>query len=476
MKKQLIYNSILILFAFTSCEEFLDEPKPSSSISSTDVFSSEDGVRAFFNGIYRNLRTQWSNEVIASNTDTWGIISVNIARVMKGNDVMNPSGWYQWDYRYENKQSTYRRVNFIWNFFYETINQTNVLIQGVEEASFPESVKNSLIAEARAIRGWAYFELIREYQHTLMADPNAPGIPLYDAPAGADSEGKPRGTVQQVYDFIVADLEFAIQHIPESRLLKSHFNTDVVNAILARVYLEVHDWEKARDAAIAARENYPLAAETYGNGFNNLDNDEWIWGFPQSADQTTYYGTPASFFDHRILGYDNFYINDEFVSYFTETDVRYLFDEDTSSQIQPYQRFTTIKFEQSPDFTDDFVMIRSAEMYLIEAEARAELNDASAADVLFELQSNRDPSAVASGNTGQTLVDEILLERRKELYGEIGVHFLDSKRKQRPLTRVGNHPAVYKLNFPANADDFILKIPQDEIDANVNITESDQNP
>ena len=45
--------------------------------------------------------------------------------------------------------------------------------------------------------------------------------------------------------------------------------------------------------------------------------------------------------------------------------------------------------------------------------------------MLYELQLDRDPNAVASGNTGQALIDEILLERRKELYGEVGVGYLE---------------------------------------------------
>jgi hypothetical protein len=114
-------------------------------------------------------------------------------------------------------------------------------------------------------------------------------------------------------------------------------------------------------------------------------------------------------------------------------------------------------------------------MYLIEAEAKAELGEADAEDWLFGLQSNRDPNAVKSGNTGQDRIDEILVERRKELYGEIGVSFLDIKRRQIPLERTGNHPEAYKFNFPANSENFILRIPHREIDSNVNITESDQN-
>ncbi|MNE72305.1 SusD family protein [compost metagenome] len=121
-------------------------------------------------------------------------------------------------------------------------------------------------------------------------------------------------------------------------------------------------------------------------------------------------------------------------------------------------------------------MMRASEMILIEAEAKAHLGMADAGDVLFALQSNRDPNAVKSGNTGQDLINEIALERRKELYGEIGINYLDIKRLQLPLTRSGNHDPGVMYDIPANDPAFILKIPQRELDANPNINDADQNP
>jgi len=479
-----IHKAILI-FTLVSismgCSEFLDEPKPTTAVAPQDVFSSEDGVRAHFNGIYRNLRSQWESVDGQSggSTDTWGIVAINLARMVKGVDMMVPSGWYQWDYRHENRSSTYRRVNFVWDFLYETVNQTNIIIKGVAESEFPESSKNLLTAEARAIRAWAYFNLIREFQHAYLADPNAPGIPVYTEPASIESVGNPRGTVQDVYDLIVGDLDFAVQNLdPDgSRLLKSNININVAYGIMAQVKLEMGQWGDAKNAAIAARNGYSLAADQYGDGFNKIENPEWIWGFPQRNDQTIYYGNPASHIDHFVLGYNSVFVNDDFVNLFSPTDVRNLFvAEFYGGEPTDYYYYITTKFVQNEDFSDDVVMMRVAEMYLIEAEAKAELGESDAGDVLFELQSNRDPNAVKSGNTGVALIDEILIERRKELYGEIGVSFMDIKRRQLPLTRTGNHPDAYRFDFPANSDEFILRIPQREIDSNDLVSESDQNP
>ncbi len=72
----------------------------------------------------------------------------------------------------------------------------------------------------------------------------------------------------------------------------------------------------------------------------------------------------------------------------------------------------------------DPVYMRAGEMYLIEAEAKAKYNDATAQDVLFTLVSNCDPGYVKSTKTGQALVDEIILQRRMELWGKGSVSLI----------------------------------------------------
>ena len=116
-------------------------------------------------------------------------------------------------------------------------------------------------------------------------------------------------------------------------------------------------------------------------------------------------------------------------------------------------------------------MMRKSEMVLIDAEAQYHLGDEpNARDLLFALQSDRDPNAVKTTTSGQTLLDEILLERRKELYAELGVEWFDAKRYRKPILRDAVHRIV--LNVPADSELFWLKIPQSEIDANPNIDDS----
>lgn len=472
-----LFLSLLVAGTFlTGCsKEFLDEPKPGTSVAPTDVFASNEGVRAYFNGIYRRLRTQYGTA-----TDAWGIASVNLSREVKGLDVVLPnSNWYTFDYEHDNREPTYRRTVFTWGFFYDLINQANNVIAGVEGSSLAESSKNAFIAEARALRAWCYFELVREFAHAYSENPEGPGVPIYTTPTTAETKGNPRAKVSEVYDLIVEDLTFAVANLGTSRPLKDAINKNVANGLLARVNLEIGEYAAAITAAQAARQGFNLNAGNYSTPFTDINKSEVMWGFPQSSDQTIYYGTPSAFWGLATVssdppGYYNFFIDSNFVNTFSATDVRKGTFYRTG--VTDIRKWKSSKFGKVTTFTDHIIMMRVPEMYLIEAEAKARLNQADAADVLFTVQQNRDPSAVKSGNTGQALINEILLERRKELYGEIGISYLDIKRLGLPLVRSNGHAALYRLNIPANSNRFTLKIPQTEIDANQSLTDADQNP
>lgn len=472
--KSIVFLLLVASSLMVGCKKnFLEEPKPASSLASTDVFASETGVRSYFNGIYRRMRVQYG-----TTFDVFGIAHVNLAREVKGLDVVLPAGagaWFGYDYTHDNREPTFRRTSFTWSFFYDFVNQANNVIDGVEKStSLADAAKARLTAEARAMRAWCYFELIREFAHAYSENPNGRGIPIYTTPTTGATKGNPRASIAEVYALIVDDLEYALPNIPTTRQLKDVINKDVVQGLRARVYLEMGNWEKAKDAAQAAKAFAPLNAANWNTPFTSIDKSEVIWGFPQSADQTIFYGTPSAYWGYTGTVISGFYMDSIFVNSFKETDIRKTTF--VRSGQTDFRRWWTKKFGSTTNFTDHFIMMRVPEMWLIEAEAKARLGEADAADLLYTLQRNRDPNAVRSGNTGQALIAEILYERRKELYGEIGVGFLDIKRLGLPLVRSVGHPILYRLNLPANSNVFTLKIPQAEIDANENLTEADQNP
>jgi hypothetical protein len=114
----------------------------------------------------------------------------------------------------------------------------------------------------------------------------------------------------------------------------------------------------------------------------------------------------------------------------------------------------------------DVPLMRAAEMLLIEAEANARnAQEANARQALFTLVRQRDPNYVLSTRSGQALIDEIMMHRRVELWGE-GFRFYDLKRLNEPLDRTGaNHNAslVGVSTVPAGDIRWQFLIPQSEL-------------
>ena len=466
MKKLHATLLVISLILLSGCEKgYLDEPKPTESVNSSVIFESQDGVEAFMSGILRESRGQFER------TDAGGLYSMYFARVVKGNDLVLGYQWYLFDYENDNREPTYTRTIFSWEFPYYIINQLNQFINGVNNSSnLSDSIKEEFLGQAFALRAFYYFQLAMEFQHTYSYDLSLPAPPIYTEPA---IEGKAMSTLGELYDFIINDLTTAVETAPATRNNKSYIDRNVVYAILARVYQVMGNWQQAANAAAIARQGYPLDSDQYPLGFDDMNATEWIWAMPQRADQTNYfYIAPHAFTDNINDAYGLAFWNKDFVSLFSQTDIRNSFiDLYNVGDADQYFARASLKF--TFDFSSDIPIIRSPEMMLIEIEANARMGkESEASNMLLSLQQNRDPNAKASGNTGEALIEEILVERRKELYGEMGVEWFDAKRLRRGITRTGNHRIGSAANLLPDDKKFFLKVPQKEIDANINIDES----
>ena len=113
-------------------------------------------------------------------------------------------------------------------------------------------------------------------------------------------------------------------------------------------------------------------------------------------------------------------------------------------------------------------------MYLIRAEARALQGAAKEALGLADLNTLRAARIAAYIPvvlTGQTLLNEIQVERRKELFGE-GHHWFDLKRTTRSINRVDRTLTSTRAILAPTAREWVWPIPQGEIDANANMQQS----
>ncbi|GAA3602674.1 RagB/SusD family nutrient uptake outer membrane protein [Flavivirga amylovorans] len=475
---------VLVIAFLSSCsKEFLDEPENTAGISEPIVFSDRDIVQAFISGIYARYKGQWDDDLTddsieggnQSEPDTGGLYAMYFARSLKGNDLIQSPSFFRFDYAHDNRAPTFRRTSFTWTFNYEIINYANVLIKGLKESTdLDDATKREFTAVAKSIRAFHYFQLALEFAPNYNNDRSVTRIPIYTEPATAESVGNGPSPLSDVYDLILSDLKEAIPDLPEERLGKSYINKSVANGFLARVLLVTQDdWSLASSAARAA---YGGTAESavistnWGDGFSDLTDQDWLWGHFQdgSNESNFFWMAPHVFMDHLSLSFQATYANTNFRDEFSTTDVRRLFS-DIYNSSTPYREFITTKFAFT--FASDVPLMRKSEMVLIDAEAQYNLNnEPEARDLLFALQKERDPNAVLSTNSGSDLMNEILLERRKELYGELGVEWFDAKRLRMPINRDDVHRVV--INVPIDSELFYLSIPQSEIDANPNMDES----
>ncbi|GGD20807.1 RagB/SusD family nutrient uptake outer membrane protein [Hyunsoonleella pacifica] len=461
---------VLFLINLNSCsEEFVDEPKDNSGVTGNIIFSNRDNIQVFINGILSNYKGQYR-----ANPDEGGIYSMYFARAVKGNDIIQAFTFYTFDYGHENREPNFRRTDFTWDFNYENVNFANTLIKGVQENEvLSDNDKKEFIAKGKFFRGFHLFELLLEFCPNYNNDRDLERIPFYTEQTTLETvNGNPPAPMREIYNQVIQDLEDAVADLPDTRLGKSFINKAVAQAVLTRVLsVTQDDWGRMSDVARAAYggdADSAVQSANWGNGFSDMTDQEWLWAlFQNGTDETNFFwGHAAPMMDHLTLSYSATYFDPEFVNEFSATDSRNLFfDIYGVSDTEPWREFVSTKYAFT--FASDIPLIRKSEMVLFDAEAQYQLgNTTGAQDLLFALQSARDPNAVKTTSTGQALLDEILLERKKEFYGEFGPQWFDAKRYNLPIIRNDIHRI--SIDVPADSNLFFLKIPEDEIDLNPN--------
>ncbi|HOZ16145.1 MAG TPA: RagB/SusD family nutrient uptake outer membrane protein [Tenuifilaceae bacterium] len=484
--RKLSIISLLLVGILVSCSKDFLETGPSASIGDDVVFKSKEGSKAVIDGVTRDWREYHDNH------DQFGVKAIDLVSDLMGEDiVVGRLHWFRYDYTIDNRGATYRRPTYVWSLFYRSIRNLNEVIKHYGEATnATDEEKASLKAQALTMRAYSYFRLIQHFQQTYVGHENDPGLPIYTEPINA---GKPRATVQEVYDLIVADLDEAIDLFETANLPRrdiSEVNLSVANGVRAQVALVMNDWASAAAHANAARQGYSLnSIAQYESGFDNYSQMVWMWGLPLNEEQSTIY---ASFFSHLDmtiggyagLGYSPKYLCSTLYAQMQAGDIRRddLLSATTTGGVPVY---TNYKFASSGDkeFSADYVMMRPEEMLLIEAEARirmaiagAAAEEAVAQGLLQDLWDVRFATPPTVSETGAALLDRILLERRIELWGE-GFAFYDLMRLKKGLNRTNHRFAAVPGNTIAAEDPvFIYEIPQAELDNNPEMGPEDQNP
>jgi len=497
-KKMKTYNYqliILISLLITSCSEEFLETIPTHSVSTPTILATTDKAIFALNGIHRILYTR---PVGGGNQSISGVgAHYRILDEMGEDHVFNgfeTFGMYNYT---ENDNASSIYTKHPWQLYYKIIANSNILINGIDQAKGLQHKKNWIKGQALTYRAWSHFRLIQQYAKRYQTGINNSqlGIPLK---LNTAAEETPRSSVEDVYAQINKDLDNALLLLENyNRQNKSHINDNVTKGIKARVALVQENWDIAITMAQQARSGHTLInSDTYKLGFrtNAAETSEAIWASLINTEQTDKWGNFGGYmsrnFSSRNIRNNPRSINSLLYNQIPDTDVRKtLFDKTGTAQNLPpgitiasnFKKFpyTSQKFiaVSSSDSRVDLIHLRAAEMYLIEAEALSKKgnSDTAAQQILYDLISTRDPAYTKSTLSGTALTNHILTHRRIELWGE-GFRFFDLKRLNSPLNRTGsNHKSsiAVVMNIPADDLRWQTVIPEDEINSNSNIT---QNP
>lgn len=489
---KILYNQIwtqltiaaLSVSTICSCSSDYLDTEPNDKTSETSVSKTVENLYAALNGTHRSMYIQYSQSSEAGES------SMHIFRDMLGEDVVNSSvgnGWFINEARWlshRNEKSSMLRYPFV--FYYGLILNANLILENIDAASGSEALKDGIRGESLCFRAFGHFQLVQLYgkRYDEAGNNTQLGIPykLFSPIATA-----PRNTVEDVYTLIHTDLDTAIENMQTYQPSDvNHFSLSSAYGLKARVYLTQGNWIEAANyaekAIVEAKANgvrLQVGKELLTGFVEANKNPEWMWASLMPDDQTIYFYSFFSFMSWNFNSTANRSnpkaILDRLYKELDPSDIRSQWWDPTGELEGPTESFARIKYQnrkftaKSPSTSvGDIVYMRLSEMYLIQAEALSHAgNDAKAQALLREWMLTRNPDYDFSGS-GNELLDEILVQRRIELWGE-GFRFTDLKRLDLQLDRLQSNQieSVSRImEVPAGDKRWQFLIPVREIETN----------
>ncbi len=479
-----------IALLLTSCKKLVDIDEPIDTVTSAKIFSSDEQANQTLAGMY--------SQMVSSD----GTLSMlNGGATMYGGMAADELGLSNGVLFAEEQEINSNKIlvnntvseSVLWMQTYKTIYTANAILDGeaASTATTLTKVKRiELKASSRFFRAFSFF-----YLTNFFGD-----IPL---PLSSDYRKTirlKRASRAEVYGQIIADLKEAIILFsdPEAAAMSNtKANKVAAQALLARVYLYMQDWDNAENYANQVIANSAYKLEALGHAFDP-DSKETVLQFrinPSTnvgvINEMTHFLplVPLSFLsvsDQEFFLDPNNYpefetalipriaVMEQLVNAFEPDDQRKItwLNYNPSPIDAPYfgrKTYFANKYPNSEKDKTNYVLIRLAELHLIRAEARAMLNKISLAAEDIDLIRNRAGLGKTAAANQQSLLNAIAQERRVELFAEWGHRFFDLKRTGKAILVLSAVPGKQGIR----ADDLLFPIPPVEILANSNLT---QNP
>lgn len=215
--KKIRYTFLVILFSLvvTSCDDFL-ESTPDDRITGENFYQSEDDFKAATGPLYNKVWFDFNDKFYYGLGDG------------RSYNLYAPYSDYIYPFSDLTETGLTGPLVSAWQSFYNVIQQANKVIIGISGSDEEESIKSQYIAEARFMRGTAYWYLaslwgdaiISERPNELVSNPIVPVNPRTD-----------------VYEFVMRDLEYAAKYLPEQAQQSGRLTKYSAYGMLSRIYL-----------------------------------------------------------------------------------------------------------------------------------------------------------------------------------------------------------------------------------------------
>lgn len=227
MKKYIFILALAGSFLFSSCESFLDEPLKGEQSSET-IYNTVEEANLALTGVYNSLNFTTSSNMI------WVFGDVASDDAVKGGNPGDQADIGSID-NFEVKSTNGILLTY-WTFTYEGISRANNVINGVYSSGIDDATKQQMIAEAKFIRAYHYFNLVNIWGK----------VPLRLEPTSPSNVNLGLSEVVDIYTQIEKDLNDAATVLPATYAAtdKGRITKGAAFGLLAKAQLYQKKWDE----------------------------------------------------------------------------------------------------------------------------------------------------------------------------------------------------------------------------------------
>lgn len=268
---------LAVVMLTTSCEDYLEETN-TSGLTADEYYKTTDGIEALVNSCYTTMRFWYSKEDGMALTETGTDI------LTRGSGMESPSiALYNSEFN-----GTSRASLFYWNRFYSALNTCNAAIGRIGASPLSEQLKTTRLAEARFLRAFYLWHIVETWGGVHLSTQEVVGI----------QETANRTPVEQFYNVIFEDLQFAVTNLPPTTTEYGRATKPAAEGFLARMYLTRGQNELAAQYAKNVINNY---------NFSLLSSYSRLWEANPSKNSEVVFAvnyTANLVLDHEMYGPD----------------------------------------------------------------------------------------------------------------------------------------------------------------------------